>query len=292
MRTKLVLLAAAAASTAILAACGSGTSSASHSMPGMSTPSGMSMPSSSGANMGGMSMPSGTGLSATTNGYTLSVTDAPMAGMAMPVTFVITKSGKPVTMFDAEQTKLMHFYLIRADLSGFQHLHPTMATDGTWSVTPAELTPGTHRIYVQFLPQADAAAGALVLSRAVTIPGSSESSPLPAPASTTTVDGYTVAVSGTPKAGTDTPISLTVSRDGEPVTDLQPYLDTYAHVTAIHQGDLAFAHLHPQGSVNGDSGGPTLTVQADLPEPGKYRMFIQFQTGGTLHTAPITITAT
>ncbi|HZE01023.1 MAG TPA: hypothetical protein VE155_04575 [Pseudonocardiaceae bacterium] len=30
-----------------------------------------------------------------------------------------------------------------------------------------------------------------------------------------------------------------------PVTDLQPYLDTYAHLTAFHGGDLAFADLHP-----------------------------------------------
>ena len=27
-----------------------------------------------------------------------------------------------------------------------------------------------------------------------------------------------------------------------------PYLDTYAHLTAFHEGDLAFAHLHPHGA--------------------------------------------
>jgi hypothetical protein len=45
-----------------------------------------------------------------------------------------------------------------------------------------------------------------------------------------------------------------------PVTDLQPYPDTYAHVIASHAGRFPFAHLHPSGTVNGDHGGPRLTV--------------------------------
>ena len=43
-----------------------------------------------------------------------------------------------------------------------------------------------------------------------------------------------------------------------PVTDLQPCLDTYAQLTAFHGGDLAFAHLHPHGAMNGDHGSPTV----------------------------------
>lgn len=237
-------------------------------------------------------MPSGTGLSATANGYTLTVRDAPMSGMGMPVTFTITKDGKAVTEFDPEQTKLMHFYLIRSDLSGFQHLHPTLDSDGTWSVTPVAVAAGNHRLYVQFLPHA-AAAGALVLSRQVNVAGpeATKSTAIAAAGTTARVDGYTVTVAGTPKAGTEVPLTLTVTRDDKPVTDLQPYLDTYAHVTAIHAGDLAFAHLHPSGTVNGDHGGPTLVVQADLAESGPYRMFIQFQTAGKLHTAALTVSA-
>ena len=75
------------------------------------------------------------------------------------------------------------------------------------------------------------------------------------------------------------------------MTDLQPYLKTYAHVTAIHAGDLAFAHLHPQGTASRPHGGPKLTVNADLPAAGTYRVFVQFQTDGVLHTAALTISA-
>jgi hypothetical protein len=83
----------------------------------------------------------------------------------------------------------------------------------------------------------------------------------------------------------DHPLTVTVSKNGIPVTDLQPYLDTYAHLTALHEGDLAFAHLHPKGTVNGDHGGPTLSFAADLPSAGNWRLFLQFQTAGVVHTA-------
>lgn len=300
MRTRLMLAGLAATSIAVLSACSSrptssGASDAATSTPDMSSPmsSGMTMstkPSSS--DMSGMPMSAGNGLAATVNGYILTLTSQPMTGMAMPVTFTISKNGKTITAFDPEQTKLMHFYLIRSDLSGFQHLHPTMNATGTWSVTPTELTAGSYRIYTQFLPRADAAGGALLTSRPVTITGPAPpSATLPAPSTTASVDGYTLTLTGTPKAGVETPLQIAISKNRQPVTDLQPYLDTYAHVTAIRQGDLAFAHLHPNDTVNGDHGGPTLTVNADLPEAGTYRMFAQFQTAGSLHTAAITLTA-
>jgi hypothetical protein len=252
---------------------------------------GMSMPSGS-SSMPGMSMPSGNGLSSTVNGYTLNARQTPMTGMGTPITFTISKDGMPVTQFDPEQTKLMHLYLIRSDLTGFQHLHPTMAADGTWRATPTTVVGGSYRVYVQFVPHADAKGGALVLSRPFTVTGNAApTSPMPMPSDRGSVDGYTVTLAGMAKAGTETPLKLTITKAGVPVTDLQPYLDTYAHVTAIHAGDLAFAHLHPNGSVSGAHGGPTLTVNADLPTAGTYRMFVQFQTSGALHTAALTISA-
>jgi hypothetical protein len=255
----------------LLAACGSPSNhtSAGHSgssMAGMSSSMpGMDMSTSAtSGGMGGMNMSSGNGLADTVDGYTLTLHSQPMGDMAMPVTFTITTDGKPVTQFDPEQTKLMHFYLIRGDLSGFQHLHPTMQASGTWSVTTEALMAGSYRIYVQCVPHAATSGGALVLSRPITIGGgASPVASLPAASSTTMIDGYTLAVAGTPKAGVETPLRITISKGGTPVTNLQPYLETYAYVTAIRVGDLAFAHLHPAGTVNGDHGGPTLTVNVD-----------------------------
>ena len=240
-------------------------------------------------------MYAGTGLSATDGGFTLAATANRLtAQQPQTLHFKITDAqGMPVTSFVPDQTKLMHFYLIRSNLTGFQHLHPTMAPDGTWTASLAALAPGSYRAYTAFnAKNASGATVAEVLSTTLSVPGSAPTSPPPAPATATSVDGYTLTVAGEMMAAMSHTLTITVSKNGKPVTDLQPYLQTYAHLTAIHAGDLAFAHLHPEGAAAlTDTGGPTLTFHAMLPKSGDWRFFIQFQTGGTLHTAAITLHA-
>ncbi|MFI6846584.1 FixH family protein [Kitasatospora sp. NBC_00085] len=234
------------------------------------------------------------GLAAERDGYRL---DPEAAGLPADRTvgyrFTITgPDGRPVTDFAVHQTKKLHFYAIRSDLTGFQHLHPVMAADGTWTADLAALAPGNWRLYTSFIPDSGPRKGSeLVLSRTVTVPGAAAAVPLPAPVGSTTVDGYTVTLRSEPKAGAHQ-LTATVGKDGEPVTDLQPYLDSYAHLTAFHEGDQALAHLHPANEVDGDHGGPTLTFQAMFDEAGSWRVFLQFQTAGQLHTAELTLNVT
>ncbi|WP_035304511.1 hypothetical protein [Actinokineospora inagensis] len=256
------------------------TSASQHSMPGMPGMDG--------------DMPTGDGLTASASGFRFapSVSSLP-ANQAASVRFQIQGAdGKPVTAFESDQTKLMHFYLVRSDLTGFQHIHPEMAADGTWTAPVAPLQAGTYRAYTSFITKdSTGKAVPLVLSEQITVPGSASTQPVPAASTTTQVDGYTLTLSGDVKSGMAGTLTVAVSQGGKPVTDLQPYLDTYAHLTAFHEGDLAFAHLHPQGTVNGDHGGPTLSFHAELPRAGNWRLFVQFQTGGTLRTATVTLTA-
>ncbi|MCM2419095.1 hypothetical protein [Streptomyces sp. RKAG293] len=290
----------AAASTAValalaLAACGSSNDS---SMPGMDHGAKPSVSSAAQATpsmstMPGMgTMADGNGLSDTKDGYRLTSQDTTLpAGKQAAYRFTVTgPDGRPVTDFAIEQTKRMHFYAIRSDLTGFQHLHPTMAADGTWTADLAALAPGSWRLFASFTPNAGTGKGtAFVLSRTVTVPGTATKTSLPAATTSTDVDGYTVTVKGSPMAGMEHPLTVNITQGGKPVTDLQPYLDTYAHLTAFHEGDTAFAHLHPQTKVNGDHGGPELSFHAELPTQGNWRLFLQFQTGGKLHTAAVTL---
>ena len=258
-----------------------------------------SSPSASPSGMPGMDMSAadpmyqGTGLSATDGGFTFAPVETTLAvGSAVKLHFRITDSaGMAVTAFEPDQTKLMHLYLIHSDLTGFQHVHPTMAADGTWSADFGRITPGGYRAYVAFnVKNASGATVAEVLSRALTAAGTRATTPVPAVASTTTVDGYTLTIGGQMMHAMAHVLTVTVSKNGAPVTNLEPYLETYAHLTAIHTGDLAFAHLHPEGAAaTTATGGPTLTFQTSMPEAGDWRFFIQFQTGGTLHTAAITL---
>jgi hypothetical protein len=278
------------------AACGGSGESAHESMPGMGKTASPSASGHSMPGMPGMSGPSGNGLAKSASGHTLALQSSTLpADKAGSLRFQITGTGgKAVTEFEVDQTKRMHFYLIRSDLTGYQHVHPSMADDGTWTAPMAAANPGSYRAYASFITK-DGAGKALpvVLGDTVTVPGTAQTETLPAPSKTATVDGYTLTLSGAePMAGMEHTLTVKVSKDGKPVTDLQPYLDTYAHLTAFRQGDMAFAHLHPEGTEHGapsGPGGPTLTFAAQLAKPGKYRLFLQFQTGGDLHTAALTL---
>lgn len=299
-RPRPILPALVAAALSLVAACGSSSPHPASPMPGMNMPTFASAPATSataastsmpGMDMGAEPMPTGDGLAAGSQGFTLSPTSTTLGAGGFSFR-ILGADGMPVTAFAPDQTKLMHFYLIRSDLTGFQHVHPTMAADGTWTAPITAAQAGSYRVYAAFITQgADAKPVALVLSTAVTAPGSATTSAPPVPSKTTTVDGYTVTVdAASVMTGMTMPLKVSITKDGQPVTNLQPYLETYAHLTAIHSGDLAFAHLHPVGpTATGDTGGPDLTFEATFPKAGAWRLFLQFQTGGVLHTAAITV---
>lgn len=286
-RRQAVLAAGLAAAAALLAACGSA-AAAGHAL----------RPSAASAGMTGQPMPGmagevpGKGLLATAAGLTLRpLTGTVPSGQASVYRFqIIQAGGSPLTRYQNEQTKLLHFYLVRNDLTGFEHLHPALAAGGTWTVGVRPAEAGSYRVFTQFTGLPTGKPVSLVLSRPLTVTGpAAPQAPLPAPSAATQVAGYTLTIAGHPQAGRDTALTITVTRHGHPVSSLQPYLGTYAHLTAFHQGDLGFAHLHPSGPVHGDHGGPVLHFRAVLPESGRYRLFVQFQAGGTLHTAQVTL---
>jgi len=233
------------------------------------------------------------GRSSSEHGYTFDsrVSSLPASGDRGYRFRVLGPEGKAVTSFIADQTKLMHLYAVRADLTGYQHLHPVMATDGTWSVDLPLTAPGPYRVYASFIARDSAGQEhALVLSRQVTVPGGYQPATLPVASDSTDVDGYTVSFGGPPMSAMAMPLRARITRAGQPTTDLQPYLDSYAHLTAFRSGDMAFAHLHPKETASpGKNGGPDLSFHAELPGNGSYRLFLQFQTGGQLHTAALTM---
>jgi hypothetical protein len=227
------------------------------------------------------------GLLVSDRGYTLS--QAP--GAAGEFAFRISgPDGLPVTGYDVEHDKRMHLITVHRDLSGFHHVHPQLGGDGIWRVASPLEGPGTYRAFADFKP-----AGALPLTLGVdvSVPGTTQAHPLPAPAPTTSVSGYTVALGGTLQAGRTSKLALSISRDGKPVTDLQPYLGAYGHLVALREGDLAYLHVHPDGEP-GDGrtkAGPSITFYAEVPTAGTYRLYLDFQHQGTVRTAEFTATA-
>jgi hypothetical protein len=231
------------------------------------------------------------GLMVSQDGYTFELgrTEAP-AGSAVPIEFTIVgPDGEPVTDYDVEHEKELHLIAVRRDFSGFQHVHPVMDSDGTWR-TELDLTAGEWRVFADFKASG---ADALTLGNDLAVAGryrperSTEST-------TAQVGRYTVTLDGDLTAGTDAELTLSVTRGGEPVTDLEPYLGAYGHLVALRAGDLAYLHVHPEGTP--DDGvtepGPEVVFYAQVPSAGRYHLYLDFKHRGVVRTAAFTVTGT
>jgi hypothetical protein len=233
------------------------------------------------------------GLQVTEDGYRLVPVSATLAtGTPHPFRFrVLGPDGAPLTRYTTSHDKDLHLIVVRRDLAGFRHVHPTMASDGTWSVPLAVGAPGAYRVFADFQPAGRS--DGLTLGVDVPAPGDYRPRPVPAPARSTTVDGYTVTLNGELTPGASSPVTLSVSRGGRPVTDLQPYLGAYGHLVALREGDLAYLHVHPDGAP-GDgrtAAGPAITFHAEVPSAGSYRLYLDFRHGGKVRTAEFTAVA-
>ncbi len=96
------------------------------------------------------------GLASSRGGYTLTPTD-PTLTPTTPDTFsfaITGPDGAPVTAFDVEHDKRMHLIVVRRDTTDFQHVHPEMAPDGTWSVPFTAASAGSYRAFADSPPPA------------------------------------------------------------------------------------------------------------------------------------------
>lgn len=233
------------------------------------------------------------GLSLEQDGYTLGeVAAPPTVGEAGELAFTLTDpAGDPVTEFDVSHEQQLHLIVVRSDGAHFRHVHPVMDADGRWSLPWTWDAAGTYRVYADAAPSAGSA---VTLSRMVDVAGDLAPVRDTEVSTTASVDGYDVALDGHLEAGTTSRLTVEVTRDGEPVTTLEPYLGAYGHLVALRDGDLAYLHAHPEGDEpEADQvSGPTVSFGVEAPTPGRYLLYLDFQVEGQVRTAAFVVEAT
>jgi hypothetical protein len=197
-----------------------------------------------------------------------------------PATYEFRIDGQdgPVTEFEIEHTKPMHVIVVRRDFAGFQHLHPAMAPDGTWSTPLAVAEPGAYRVFADFVVDGVKQ----TLGTDLFVAGDFQPRPLAPPSTVAvTTDGYTVELSGELVAGDESTLTFAISHDGQILTDVPMYLGARGHLVALRDGDLAYLHVHADED--------ELSFDAEFPTPGSYRLFLQFSHNNDVHTAAFTV---
>ena len=189
------------------------------------------------------------GLSTTQDGTTIAPAPSPSrpAGASRCASACWARTGRRCAAgFEVEAQRRLHLIVVRRDLTGYQHLHPAMAADGTWSVplkvAAARCLPRLRRLPAR-LPEARAGRRP---ARRRAISGRLR---CPRRAPTASTDGYDVRLERRRAArGPRAALRFTVSRGGRPVREIQPYLGARGHLVALRQGDLAYLHVAPRGA--------------------------------------------
>jgi hypothetical protein len=223
------------------------------------------------------------GLAVAENGLRLVIDDPELRrGAARELRFrIVDADGRAVSDFDVEHTKRMHLIVARRDLTGFQHLHPAMGADGTWSTALRLTGAGSYRVFADF----SHGGTPTTLTGDLRVDGAADLRALPAPQPVATSDGgYDVRVAaGGARPGRETTLRFTVT-NGETPVGVEPYLGAGGHLVALREGDLAFLHVHPVEHATGDS----IAFAATFPTAGRYRLFLQFRVAGRVQTVAFT----
>jgi Cu+-exporting ATPase len=218
------------------------------------------------------------------------------------------QNGDVVSNLPLDHERPMHLIMTSRDLTQFQHIHPELGDDGVYRVEATLPEAGTYLLYDEFVHD-----GQTVLDRRELTVGapSSASAALTVDLAPQTVEGFTVALNAPVgiQAGGLTHFSFTVTREGQSVTDLAPYLGAAAHVAIVSEDAETFAHTHGEAVVDavesapteddhaaeGDAHaipaafGPEVQVEHVFPNPGRYKVWAQFSQDGRVLTVPFII---
>jgi Cu+-exporting ATPase len=224
-------------------------------------------------------------------------------GVAVPLTFRVTDqaTGQPVNPIIGHE-KPMHLIVVNRDLGYFAHIHPeNTGTTGEYRVEHAFPAAGDYVLYDEFelAGHADEVHG-FNLRVGDTPSAAAHLTPDLAPQ---TVAGYTATIQpqGAIQAGQLSRFVVHITRDGAPVTDLQPYLGAASHVVVLDAQADGFTHVHgvagstPPAGEMGEMAdapaqfGPDYAFSHTFAQPGLYKVWSQFAHNGQVLTVAWTV---
>lgn len=210
------------------------------------------------------------------------------AGKPTQLAFSITENGKNAVL-DIVHEKKIHLLIVDEALTWFDHIHTEEQADGSHTVTETFPYSGKYIVFTDF--KASGSSGT-VDKQEIEVAGNVKAKPdTEANKWVSKMDGYTVTLVNGNDFKTDRPqhFGLTIEKDGKFLSgqDIEQYLGAVAHVIVIGKSDKDFLHVHPTSNEKYPIHGETRFEKA-----GVYRMWVQFQLDGKVHTADFTINVT
>jgi len=199
-------------------------------------------------------------------------------------------TGKAVADFDLFQERLMHLFLVSGDLASFQELSSEYLGDGRFRTDILLPEPGNYVLFSDFRPSGSKEqVAALAIATAAAAPADADI--IQTDLSTEQISGDTkttlTLVPQPPAAGQETLLSFELSHAESlrPETELQPYLGGTGALVIIRQASpLAAKDYIPSQALPVEGDESVIRFATRFPTPGLYRLWLQFNLGGTVQT--------
>ena len=223
--------------------------------------------------------------------YRMTFESRPMqlvAGQPATLTYTPQELGHeqaPVPLAVVHEKKI-HLIIVRKDLSVFEHEHPEFTAQGNYQAAFTFPKGGDYVLFQDYTPDGS---GHQLGRQAVSVQGPKYT---PVKFSKDQMqwqqDGYqaTLAFDKELKVGQLLGMKITLRKDGQPVTDLDKYLGALGHVVVISEDTERYLHVHPNDQADK---GPVIGFNTNFEKSGLYRVFLQFNHGGRIHTGNFTI---
>lgn len=200
------------------------------------------------------------------------------------------KTGQPWTDYSVVNEKLLHLIVISEDMQRYEHLHPDYLGNGDFEVSFTPPIESTYYLYAEFAPSLNSEALARAEVKTKNAPPLGNVLPISEGPRTAVSGRYSVELKTDQdlQAKTNYPITFTIeeTQTNELITNFESYLGMLGHLAIIHENKLSYLHVHPTVVSTGDQ---PLTFSAQFPEPGMYRMYLQFKHEGQLNAVAFTV---
>jgi len=200
---------------------------------------------------------------------------------------VVDPDGFEVRNLQVVHEKLLHRMIVSQDLSWFAHEHPVPGPNGRFRLRYTFPAGGTYVLFHDFTPDS---VGMQVVPVELAVQGP-ERPPEPLVVDDDRprrVDGCDVTLAHTRlAAGIPCSMVFTLTRNGRPVTDLEPYLGVAGHLVMISQDRAVYLHSHPLAPE--PVRGPGVEFTMTFARTGLYKAWGQFRRHGRVLTVPFVV---
>ncbi len=194
-------------------------------------------------------------------------------------------NGKPLTVEELKvvHTEKVHLFIADESLNDYHHVHPRpTGVPGEFTVPFTPHSANNYQAWVELTPLG---------GKEHIVKAEIEQPKRPHVPTTITInnmakhDDLKIVWEPTEPliAGKDAMIRVNITKDGKPITDLEPLLGAYAHLAGFSGDGSAMVHCHPLGEEPkkaSDRGTGELMFHITPKSAGPTKFYLQFQRGG------------